>query len=574
MSNFNWSGLWNSGTTYQINTFVTWKNVVYVSLNPNISSEPSNLNTDWDVVVYGEGSSYIDRTPLPTTTPTPTNTPSVTPTNTQTQTSTPTTTPTNTPSHTPVSTATSTPAITPTTTNTPTNTSTPTNTNSPTNTITTTPTNTPSVTNTATPTNTPTVTPTSNITTNGLIINLDAYSSVSYPGSGSTVYNLQSGSYNHTFANATYTVLNTIKCFDCNGGTAGIVVSGTGPTLPTTGYTYISWARVMSSQANYRTLFRTSPDDHPILVQVGTDNLGFWDNNGGAFIDSGYDVTSIVNTWVQYAVVGDSSSSTFYINGAQVGSTVAYGAGGNNHNYWGGLGGQPFGYVANMYYYNRKLSLAEITQNYNFLAPRFIEPSPTPTVTQTPTVTPTPTNTITPTKTVTPSVTPTNTVTSTVTPTNTKTPTPTPTRTAFTYYRWQITQAKTTPPDANAVQAAEFVFQIGGVDQSMAGVTVTNPSGNNPVGETPPNLVDNNLATKALDLNFVSNGFTNFVFQFGSAKAFTGYRWATANDFESRDPKSWTVAGSNDGTNWTTLSTVSNFTSTATRQTYQTPQTY
>ena len=102
MSNFNWSGLWNSGTTYQVNTFVTWKNVVYVSLNPNISSEPSNLNTDWDVVVYGEGSSYIDRTPLPTTTPTPTNTPSVTPTNTQTQTSTPTTTPTNTPSHTPI----------------------------------------------------------------------------------------------------------------------------------------------------------------------------------------------------------------------------------------------------------------------------------------------------------------------------------------------------------------------------------------------------------------------------------------------------------------------------------------
>ena len=69
MSNFNWSGLWNSGTTYQINTFVTWKNVVYVSLNPNISSEPSNLNTDWDIVVYGQGNSYIDRTPLPTITP-------------------------------------------------------------------------------------------------------------------------------------------------------------------------------------------------------------------------------------------------------------------------------------------------------------------------------------------------------------------------------------------------------------------------------------------------------------------------------------------------------------------------
>jgi hypothetical protein len=194
----------------------------------------------------------------------------------------------------------------------------------------------------------------------------------------------------------------------------------------------------------------------------------------------------------------------------------------------------------------------------------------TPTNTATPTVTRTPTNTPTPTVT----RTPTNTPTVTRTPTNTPTTTPTPTRPAYLYYRWQITEAKTTPPNANCVQAAEFVFQIGGVDQSMAGVTVTNPNGNNPAGETPPNLVDNNLTTKALDLNFVANGLTNFIFQFSSAKSFNGYRWATANDEESRDPKSWTVAGSNNGTTWTTLSTVSNFTATVARDTWQTAQTY
>jgi hypothetical protein len=68
-----------------------------------------------------------------------------------------------------------------------------------------------------------------------------------------------------------------------------------------------------------------------------------------------------------------------------------------------------------MYFYNRQLSLAEITQQYNYLAPRFVEPTPTPTTTSTPTVTPT--------RTATPSVTPTN------TPTNTRTSTPTPTST-------------------------------------------------------------------------------------------------------------------------------------------------
>jgi hypothetical protein len=62
-----------------------------------------------------------------------------------------------------------------------------------------------------------------------------------------------------------------------------------------------------------------------------------------------------------------------------------------------------------MYFYNRQLSLSEITQQYNFLSPRFVEVTPTPTNTQSST----PTNTVTPTNT--------------TTPTNTNTPTPSPT---------------------------------------------------------------------------------------------------------------------------------------------------
>ena len=149
MSNFNWSGLWNSGSVYQANTFVTWKNVVYVALNPNISSEPSDTNPDWDIVVYGQGNSYIERTPLPTVTPTPTITPSVTPTHTSTETPTPTPTLTETPTHTPVSTTTPTPTHTSTKTPTPTHTST--------ETPTVTPTNTHTPTTTSTPTPSPTI---------------------------------------------------------------------------------------------------------------------------------------------------------------------------------------------------------------------------------------------------------------------------------------------------------------------------------------------------------------------------------------------------------------------------------
>jgi hypothetical protein len=78
-----------------------------------------------------------------------------------------------------------------------------------------------------------------------------------------------------------------------------------------------------------------------------------------------------------------------------VGSTINEGAGGTRHWGWGNndTAGQPWGHVANMYFYNRQLNLAEITQQYNYLAPRFIEPTATPTPTVTTTNTPTPTET-------------------------------------------------------------------------------------------------------------------------------------------------------------------------------------
>ncbi len=207
------------------------------------------------------------------------------------------------------------------------------------------------------------------LVTNGLIIQLDAYLVASYPGTGTSVFDITSG-FTHTMTDsATYQTLYGVKTFNCTSNKQ-LQCNGTGPTLPTSGYTYVCWGRVIISSAGWRTLYRTAPNDHPLLIQVGTDNLGFYDNDTTAFIDSGYDITPVEDLWVQYTVVGDSSSSIFYINGTQVGS-VAYGAAGNRHDYWGAISGQPFGYVANMYYYARKLSGAEVTQMYNYLSPRF-----------------------------------------------------------------------------------------------------------------------------------------------------------------------------------------------------------
>ncbi len=209
------------------------------------------------------------------------------------------------------------------------------------------------------------------LVTNGLTIQLDAFNVASYPGTGTSITDI-TGGYTHTLTGgATYLSLYGIKTFDCTTATKYIIVSGTGPILPTTGYTYVCWARMIISSADWRTLLRSYLDDHALLVQLGTDNLGFYDNAGtGAFRDSGYDVTAIEDTWVQFTVVGDSTSSIFYINGTPVGTTVG-GAGGNAHRWWGGLGSQAFGYVANLFYYNRKLTGLEVLQNYLYLSPRF-----------------------------------------------------------------------------------------------------------------------------------------------------------------------------------------------------------
>ena len=281
----------------------------------------------------------------PTPTPTPTST--VTPTNTSTTTPTPSVTTTNTP--TPTSTPTSTPTPTPT----------------PTSSITPTPT--------VTPTNTVTPSPTPNLVTTGLVIQLDANNISSYPGTGTTVFDV-TGGYNHTLIGATYTVLNGIKCFDCTTGNNRVDYNATGPTLPTSGYTYITWTRLIpSNPSSFRTLIYTkgSTKITPITIPNASNTLGYWDS---AFRSSGYDVSSSNGVWVQFAVVGTNSSQTFYINGSQVGSSIAYGSGGNTH--WG-LGNndvvaQPWGHVANMYFYNRQLNLTEITQQYNYLAPRFV----------------------------------------------------------------------------------------------------------------------------------------------------------------------------------------------------------
>ena len=210
----------------------------------------------------------------------------------------------------------------------------------------------------------------------GLQVYWDADVVASYVRSGINITNLISASNPHIFGptvnvggGAVFTNLDGINCWDCTNA-AGASIKPTTyqqaySLLPST-YTYCVWARLKSGTTDYRTLIRSVPNDHLLLLNTGAYTLGYYDNDTASFYSTGYNAASLVNVWAQWTVTSSGTgNSTYYINGAQAGVAVSFGGGGNYHDSVGSLGsGQPFGHVSNCMLYNRVLSLSEIKQNY------------------------------------------------------------------------------------------------------------------------------------------------------------------------------------------------------------------
>ena len=79
-------------------------------------------------------------------------------------------------------------------------------------------------------------------------------------------------------------------------------------------------------------------------------------------------------------------------------------------------------------------------------------------------------------------------------------------------------------------------------------------------GENEPNLYDGTgkkLCVNSFDPNDLSNKPLVITFEMTDPIAVGSYSFTTANDAKERDPSSWTLFGSNDGTNWTMLDDLS-----------------
>jgi hypothetical protein len=212
------------------------------------------------------------------------------------------------------------------------------------------------------------------IVKDGLVLALDAGSERSYPGTGTSWYDLSGNGYTHTLVSSpAYAVVDGVACFEMTGNSYAYQPSSP-YTLPTN-FTYTGWARILSDSqaADWRTLWRPNPSDHIILVQDTSNLIGFYDNNSAGFVSYGLNVGTmgIENVWTLYTVVTSSGTSTLYINNNEYSASVSYTAAGNSH--WRiGYPGQGFGEVASTMLYNRALTTAEISQNYNAQKNRFI----------------------------------------------------------------------------------------------------------------------------------------------------------------------------------------------------------
>ncbi len=132
------------------------------------------------------------------------------------------------------------------------------------------------------------------------------------------------------------------------------------------------------------------------------------------------------------------------------------------------------------------------------------------------------------------------------------------------YYKWEITGKRV---NNDNVQASEFTLYD--VNKNKINIfSVTNPSGSNSINDIPSNLIDNNINTKWIDYNYISNGSkSTLIFDLGPSNKSIPYyySWSTGNDFIDRDPISWKIYKSSDAEIWNLVDSKNDFPTTTVR---------
>lgn len=216
-----------------------------------------------------------------------------------------------------------------------------------------------------------------NIVTDGLVFNLDGSQKGSYPGSGTTWYDL-AGTATSTLTNGTAYVSNNsgVMSFD---GVNDYIDSGYDLSWNNSNSVSVDFWMSPStiSGGNSGIIGKTHPDWEWAFFQYTSNiHLVYWNTAGGHTNDMDFSAYAFptANTWYHVVYTWNGSLSSFYVNGTLVGSKVSsnpsvnqnrannVAVGGHTYvwgdSYWNGK-------VGAVRFYNKALSGSEITQNYN-----------------------------------------------------------------------------------------------------------------------------------------------------------------------------------------------------------------
>lgn len=206
------------------------------------------------------------------------------------------------------------------------------------------------------------VAPAASVVTDGLIIYMDATNTASYPGSGTSIFNLVAGQ------NYTGSLVNGVTF---SGGYLNVAAASTqyidinAPNYASTNCTVMGATRYTDTSGNGR------------MISGKTNNwlLGHWSNTVDNYFAEGtvYGIPGSINdtNWRIYTGTNNVSGDVygFFINGSSIASNgsgaqgpngIRIGVASNNTEYSDGQ----FAFIL---LYNRVLTQSEITQNYDAL---------------------------------------------------------------------------------------------------------------------------------------------------------------------------------------------------------------
>lgn len=221
------------------------------------------------------------------------------------------------------------------------------------------------------------------IPTQGLVCAYDAANPMSYPGTGTTWYDLSGNNSHLTLSNANvWNNLGAASRMDFEDGIAKYLPGGSLTNIPGTDSgpgTIVIMSTIKAPDGDWKTLVRGADSDHQVIINFdnGVD-LGMYDNDGVGFLDSGFDVTTLSDrtTQAHFMVWKIDTSSPyynfFYDSNLSSASGTITNANATHNRGFACVGGyhngsssptsysQEWGKINFFYYYNRLLTTAEL----------------------------------------------------------------------------------------------------------------------------------------------------------------------------------------------------------------------